>query len=480
MILVNSRTSIRLLLIFATLLLIVPRYAHSNKNVDLDEILNADSRVIEGRRVALVIGNADYSDGLQLNNPTNDAYRLAGTLSGLGFKLYKSAPQTNLRTRVDFENVISDFISKIQPSDIVFLYYSGHGVQIEGTNYLVPTQWRLGLKEQSTQKQRLSKEEIIESLYPMDNFWGLLTDSGADNLNIVIVDACRNNPFSGGNQTGRAILIDEDIEQDANGLAAPGSQPQNTWVSYSTSPGAVALDGSSNYGAYTSALVKYLPEPSLDIIETFRRVRAEVVFQTDSSQIPWDSSSVQGKFYFQEGSLASKPQIQAFKENLSNDRDDEYKAIVRLGMAIPLVKYPTHLGKDYQDSSYGPGLYANLGLELPDIDLNHFTIPSPEVTFLYNGPLPAQNRNDKWLNLLAGMLGFKPRLYQGQTTRLQLELTIGPGWFFVSKDISTFLAGHLGAATEFRVFEQAILAVGVGAFLTTADFHTLSLFVGIK
>ena len=154
--------------------LLVPSYAQSNNSADLDEILSADSRVIEGRRVALVIGNADYSDGLQLNNPTNDAYRLAGTLSGLGFKLYKSAPQTNLRTRVDFENVISDFISKIQPSDIVFLYYSGHGVQIEGANYLVPTQWRLGLKEQSTQKQRLSKEEIIESLYPMDNFWGLL------------------------------------------------------------------------------------------------------------------------------------------------------------------------------------------------------------------------------------------------------------------------------------------------------------------
>ncbi|MBK8158574.1 MAG: SUMF1/EgtB/PvdO family nonheme iron enzyme [Rhodospirillaceae bacterium] len=227
-------------------------------------------------RLALVIGNAKYGAEMgKLPNPANDASLMADTLAGLGFKVTKlvDADQKTMK------RAISDFGSALiaaGPDAAGLFFYAGHGVQIAGENYLIP----LGAK--------IEKEADAE-LEAVPANWILKQMEFAGNrINIIILDACRNNPLARG------------MRSADRGLARMDA-PKGSFIAYSTAPGETAADGDSKNSPYTKALAKAMLEPRVAIEETFRNARIDVLNETGERQVPWESSSLTGAFYFQTG-----------------------------------------------------------------------------------------------------------------------------------------------------------------------------------
>jgi uncharacterized caspase-like protein len=220
------------------------------------------------RRTALVIGNANYAT-MPLRNPVNDAADMAASLHQLGFdvtSLYDA-------TRQQMQDAIHRFSQQLHQGGTGLLYYAGHGVQSYGQNYLIPVDIRL-------QKETDMKFEAV-------NVGWVLARMGAarNELNIVILDACRNNPFP---RAGRSIQRGLAMVQAARG----------TLIAYATAPDDVALDGDGRNGIYTKHLLRYITEPKLAVEQMFKRVRIGVQEETQGKQIPWESSSLLGDFYF--------------------------------------------------------------------------------------------------------------------------------------------------------------------------------------
>jgi len=219
-------------------------------------------------RVALVIGNAAYEDA-PLRNPVNDARAMGKTLERLGFEII----QVENATKTQMERALVDFTSRLDDGASGLFYYAGHGIQVRGRNYLVP----VGTRFKSQQEAR------IESV-AMDLVLNELAYAG-NRLNIVILDACRNNPF------------ERRLRGGSRGLAAIDAA-RGTLIAYATAPGSVALDGDGRNGLYTEELLRALAEPGLKIEQVFKKVRVGVARRTDEQQIPWESSSLIGDFVF--------------------------------------------------------------------------------------------------------------------------------------------------------------------------------------
>jgi uncharacterized caspase-like protein len=226
------------------------------------------------KRVALVVGNSIYKNVPTLGNTANDARLVADTLRSLGFKLVGDGPQIDL-DRAGFEQALRSFGRAIGGADVALFYYAGHGVQVQGTNWLVPTS--------------ANPESVTDLDYEMvDADLVLKQMQGARTLlNIVILDACRNNPFGG-----------QGLRNTAAGLAQM-TAPEGTLISYATQPGAVAHDGTDGHSPYTRALAATLPLPGLDLFQVFNTVGLQVKRDTGGDQQPWVSSSpIDGNFYF--------------------------------------------------------------------------------------------------------------------------------------------------------------------------------------
>ncbi len=219
-------------------------------------------------RLALVIGNAAYEEA-PLRNPVNDARAMAATLEGLGFEVIR----LENATKEQMERALVQFTSRLDDGSSGLFYYAGHGIQVRGRNYLVP----VGTRLQSQQEAR------IESV-GVDLVLDELTYAG-NRLNIVILDACRNNPF------------ERRLRGASRGLAAIDAA-RGTLIAYATSPGSVALDGEGRNGLYTEELLRALSRPGLKIEEVFKQVRVGVARRTNDQQIPWESSSLTGEFVF--------------------------------------------------------------------------------------------------------------------------------------------------------------------------------------
>jgi hypothetical protein len=232
-------------------------------------------------RLALVIGNSAYQTVSPLPNPVNDAKAMADFLTKAGFDV---TPASDL-TQADMRTTVGAFAAKVARagSDTVALvYYAGHGVQIDGENFLVPVDIRIG-RESDVPLQAFRLADLMNTL-----------SSVPSRMRIVMLDACRNNPFSEINKTaGRGLAIVD---------APPGSI-----VSYSTSPGAEAEDGTGENSPYTSALLKVAAEPGLPIEQAFKRARLSVNQATSGRQTPWESSSLRGDFTFFSGAGAAPP-----------------------------------------------------------------------------------------------------------------------------------------------------------------------------
>src|SRR5450631_404230 len=223
------------------------------------------------QRVALVIGNSNYQNVSQLSNPANDAKSVANLLNAAGFEVISA---TDL-SHNEMIQVVQDFSSKIAdrgPNTVAMVYYAGHGVQLAGENYLVPVDARIS-----------SEPDLINGSVRLVDVMATL-ETIPSRMRIVILDACRNNPFPTLNETGRGLAI-----VDA---------PNGSIVGYSTAPGTEALDGAGDHSPYTAAFLRLAHDKNVPIEQLFKRIRLDVNNSTDGQQTPWESSSLTSDFYF--------------------------------------------------------------------------------------------------------------------------------------------------------------------------------------
>lgn len=220
------------------------------------------------QRIALVIGNSSYKEA-PLRNPVNDAADVAATLKGLGFNVIL---RTNANRRQMVE-AVREFGVRIRRGGVGFFYYAGHGVQSKGKNFLIPVGAQLDA-EADLEFETMDANMVLAQM-----------DDAGNRVNIVVLDACRDNPFA------------RSFRSASRGLAQMDSA-KGSFLAYATSPGSVAADGTGRNGTYTKHLLASLRQPDSRLEEVFKRVRVEVAKETGNRQIPWDSSSVLGDFYF--------------------------------------------------------------------------------------------------------------------------------------------------------------------------------------
>jgi uncharacterized caspase-like protein len=226
------------------------------------------------KRVALIIGNSAYKNVTPLDNPRNDAQLLADTLRALGFTVVGGSAQLDL-DKAQFDHAVQNFSDQIQGADVGLFYYAGHGVQVRGANYLVPVNANPA-RESDVDFQMVDTALVLRQM-----------EGAGTKLNIVILDACRNNPFG-----GRGLRA-------TDGGLAQMRAPEGTLISYATQPGNVARDGSDGNSPYSKALAEAIRKPGQDIFQTFNTVGLAVKQATAGSQQPWVSSSpIAGSFYF--------------------------------------------------------------------------------------------------------------------------------------------------------------------------------------
>ena len=238
------------------------------------------------RRVALVIGNGAYAHVRALPNPTNDARSIAKSLRDIGFVVSEG---TDL-DRTAMQATIRDFLREAARSQVAVVYYAGHGVQVDGRNYLVPVDIQLQ-----------AGSGMTDTMMDMDTIMAGLDDQVR--TNILILDACRNNPMAPKvASTGPA----RDIEAGSSGLAAPATLGAGstlgagTLIAFATAPGQVALDGEGANSPFSAALTRHIGTPGLEVQQMLTRVRAEVVAATKGKQVPWSNSSLLGEVYLAE------------------------------------------------------------------------------------------------------------------------------------------------------------------------------------
>ena len=220
------------------------------------------------RRLALVFGNSEYITGTSLKNPVNDANLMEGTLKELNFEVIKKLNAN----KEEMMEAVREFTEKLPDYDVALFYYAGHGNQVDGKNYLIPTDAHL-------EKPTDCRFEAIEVEFIVEEF-----EKYQDNTNIVILDACRNNPYTAWARGGEA------------GFRAMNFS-SGTIIAYATSEGATAADGKGANGLYTEELVKQMAVPQ-SILSVFMNTRAQVRKMSNGAQIPTEWNKLNGDFFF--------------------------------------------------------------------------------------------------------------------------------------------------------------------------------------
>lgn len=229
-----------------------------------------DAQTQPQKKIALVIGNGNYASSI-LANPENDARSMADVLIRLGFTVYsyENLGQEQMKRAID------DFGLKLKGNDVGLFFYAGHGIQSKGYNYLIPVDARLR-----------AEQDVEYDCVPADRILAKMEGSGTK-VNIIILDACRNNPFE------RSWTRSE----SGKGLAFMDA-PSGTLIAYSTSPGSTALDGSGKNSPYTTAILECILNPNVTITQMFQNVGRILIEKTNKLQTPWIASSLIGDFYF--------------------------------------------------------------------------------------------------------------------------------------------------------------------------------------
>lgn len=232
------------------------------------------------KRVALVFGNSAYRNAPALKNPHNDAADMARSLRRLGFKVIEGL---DLDRRA-MEARIRDFAAEVEDAEVGLFYYAGHGLQVNGTNYLAPVDASLK-----------AEADLDFEAVPLNLVMRQLQRS--TRVGLLFLDACRDNPLARSlGQAGRSLQI-------GRGLAAV-EKAAGTLIAFATQPGNVALDGEGRNSPFTRALLKHIETPDATINDVMIEVRKDVMEATNKKQVPWENSSLTGKFYFKTRSLA--------------------------------------------------------------------------------------------------------------------------------------------------------------------------------
>jgi Caspase domain len=224
-------------------------------------------------RIALIIGNSAYPGTMALANPSNDAKDMAATLRNMGFGVIEVIDSDRTKMLEAIERAGKNLADK---QGIGMLFYAGHGLQLDWHNFMVPVDAKLNTAA-DVPKQAVDIETVMKTF-----------QSAGNRMNIVVLDACRDDPFANGKTSS------------GKGLA-PLDAPTGTFLAYATAPGNVAQDGTGKNGLYTGFLLEELKKPSASIENVFKRVRFQVRKASDGAQIPWETTSLEDDFVFNSG-----------------------------------------------------------------------------------------------------------------------------------------------------------------------------------
>ncbi|WP_067620778.1 caspase family protein, partial [Dissulfuribacter thermophilus] len=263
----NSNPVITALFILFCLVFVIPVLSYASRGITPVAHISED----QARRVALVIGNGAYGNA-PLKNPPNDARDMGAKLKRLGFDvtLLTDADQRTM------EQAIRRFGRKLRQGGTGLFYYAGHGLQVEGRNYLIPVDAKI-YDETDVKYKAVDVGLVLDTM-----------NLAGNGLNIIILDACRSNPYT------------RSFRSAVSGLARMDA-PTGTLIAYATGPGKVAEDGTGRNGIYTKHLLKYMEVPGLPVEQVFKNVRKAVIEETGGRQVPWESSSLIGDFFFLPG-----------------------------------------------------------------------------------------------------------------------------------------------------------------------------------
>jgi uncharacterized caspase-like protein len=228
------------------------------------------SPALAEKRIALIIGNSNYKHAGLLGNPANDAAAIATLLKAAGFASVDVRRDLGI---AEMRQALGDFSEAAQDADMALLFYAGHGIEVDGTNYLIPVDARLA-RDFDVEDEAISLDRALRAI------------ERAKRLRFVMLDACRDNPFTKTmRRTSRSV---------GRGLARVDAPMTDTLVAFSTEAGTVAADGDAAASPFTSALVRHLATPGLDLRIAFGRVRDEVMKSTNNRQRPFIYGSLGG------------------------------------------------------------------------------------------------------------------------------------------------------------------------------------------
>lgn len=305
------------------------------------------------KRTALIIGNSNYKAGF-LKNPVNDAKLMSSTLKSLGFDVII---KLDIPDQNEMKKIIRKFGAIIKSKGgVALFYYAGHGIQIQSVNYLVPI------------KANINKEEDVEyECVQVDMIFSEL-QYAESKTNIVILDACRNNPFA------RSFRSSTD-----RGLAVISKSPSGTIIAFATAPGNIAIDGYGNNGLYTEELVKCMTIPNVDILKMFMQVRNNVAKRSNNQQVPWENSSLFNEFYFvkKEGVDSTTTTVKKETKKITIEEEVLYGSI-----QIEVLEN----GKLYIDNKFISNVTGG-----KKITLNNITVGNHDVEIRYDDKTESKN-----------------------------------------------------------------------------------------
>jgi hypothetical protein len=373
------------------------------------------------KRIALVIGNSAYQNVSRLDNPRNDATLMATTLKGLGFTLIGDGPQLDL-DKVSFDLAVQKFGSLLQGAEVGMFYYAGHGVQVRGSNYLIPISAN-PRREADVDFQMVDVNLVLRQM-----------EGAGTKLNLVVLDACRNNPFG-----GRGLRATE------GGLAQMRA-PEGTLIAFATQPGNVALDGEGN-SPYTKALAATVHRSGLDIFQTFNEVGLAVKRATGGSQQPWVSSSpIDGNFYFTSPSIKPSATGTPFQPDRPSEAERAWSVTKDTTSQAVLQDFIRQFGT----TIYGSMARARLD-ELKISRVGVATPPPSTGTPVFADDAKLLGRFDDWAAYTATSKGSKVCFALARPKKTPANLARGPVYALVATRPADKVVNELSIITDYHV-----------------------------
>ena len=358
------------------------------------------------KRVALVIGNSAYKNVTPLTNPAKDAAAVGTMLTKAGFEVVEAREDL---AAADMKRLIRDFSDKVRDADIAVVFYAGHGIEVDGINYLIPVDARLE-RDIDVEDETVSLDRIVRILDP------------AKKLRLVILDACRDNPFD---RSMKRSLSSRAVER---GLAKVEPSNPNTLIAYAAKAGSTASDGAGTNSPFTTALLKQLTVPGQDLRKSLGYVRDDVMKATGNKQEPFVYGSLGGDDVVlvppSQTKAAVPAQVAALDPNSQLRRDYELAAAIN-----------TKPAWDAFISNYPKGFYADLARAArAKLDA------APANTVVASKP--PENRNTPQARDTATMSGFDN--YTGRSFTLkflegQQEVSPNPGFKHAQREIVAYV-----------------------------------------